>query len=191
MFSLRVDDEVALELAEEHHAEAIYALVERNRDHLRPWMPWADVTTSPADSLAYLRFVRAEYVAGKQFHCNVVYRGEIVGGSGMRLDRSHDACEIGYWLDKDATGKGIVTRTSRALTAAAFERLGMHRVSIRAGVENVRSRAVPERLGFTFEGVLRENERVGDRYVSLAVYSMLSAEWAGAGTLAGNDAGAS
>jgi ribosomal-protein-serine acetyltransferase len=188
MFALRVDDEVAIELAEEHHAQAIYDLVDRNRDRLRPWMPWVDATVSPDDTLAFLRFARNEYAAGKQFHGNLRYRGAVVGGMGLRFDRPHDACELGYWIDGAAEGKGVVTRAARALTAAAFDEWRLHRVCIRAGVENVRSRAVPERLGFTFEGVLRENEKVGDRYVSLATYSMLAGEW-DAGTLRGNGAG--
>lgn len=177
MFSLRIDDEVSLELAEEHHAQAIFDLTDRNRDHLAPWMPWVATTTTVADTMGFLTFIRGEYGAGRAFHCNVVYGGAIVGGIGLRLDRTNRSCELGYWIDEGHTGRGIVTRATRGLTAAAFEQLGMNRVCIRAGVENVRSRAVPERLGFTFEGVLRASEKVGDRYVDHACYSMLAAEW--------------
>ncbi|MDQ1712478.1 MAG: ribosomal-protein-serine acetyltransferase [Frankiaceae bacterium] len=189
MFSLRVDGEVSLELAEERDAQALFDLTDRNREHLRPWMPWVDGTLTVADSLAFLRFARGEYAAGRGLHCGLRFDGVMVGTIGTRIDVPHDACEIGYWIDRDMTGRGIVTRAARALTTAAFDELGMHRVSIRAGVENVRSRAVPERLGFTFEGVLRDAERVGDRYLSLATYSVLADEWR-AGTLRPNDAGA-
>jgi ribosomal-protein-serine acetyltransferase len=180
MFTLTVDDEVTLELAEEHHAQAIFDLVDRNRDHLRPWMPWVDPTVTVADTLAFLRFVRKEYAEGKQFHANVRHRGDLVGGMGLRFDRNHDSSELGYWVGADHQGHGIVTRAARALTGAALGEFGMHRVCIRAGVENVRSRAVPERLGYTFEGVLRDQEKIGDRYVSLATYSVLAGEWPGA-----------
>jgi ribosomal-protein-serine acetyltransferase len=184
MFSLTVDDEVALELAEEHHAQAIFDLTDCNRDHLRPWMPWVDPTVTVADTLAFLRFVRGEYAAGRQLHCNVVYRGSIVGGAGLRIDRNNLATELGYWIDRDHEGRGIVTRAARALTTAALGDLGLNRVVIRAGVENVRSRAIPERLGYTLEGVLRANEKIGDRFVDHATYSMLAGEW-DPGTLPG------
>ena len=177
MFALKVDDEIELELAEEHHAREIFELTDRNREHLAPWMPWVATTVTVDDTMGFLRFARAEYVAGKQFHCNLRYQGAIAGGIGLRLDRSHDACELGYWIDAGLVGRGIVTRAARALTAAAFEHLSMHRVCIRAAEQNVRSRAVAERLGYTFEGVLRDNERVGDRYLTLASYSMLAHEW--------------
>src|SRR4051812_41393025 len=117
-------------------------------------MPWVDITVTVADTLAFLRFARGEYAAGRQFHCNLRYRDTIVGGMGMRLNRNNDSGEIGYWLDRGHTGRGIVTRAARALTTAAFDRLRLHRVTIRAGVDNTASRAVAERLGYTFEGVL-------------------------------------
>jgi len=180
MFALVADDEVSLELAEERDAEAIFAVVDANRDHLRPWMPWVDGTVTAADTLGFLRFVRGEYAAGRAFHCNLKYRGAICGGIGLnRIDRAHDKADLGYWVAADLQGRGIVTRATRALTAAAFRDLGLHRVSIRAGVENVRSRAVPERLGFVFEGVLRGHEKVGDRYLDHASYSAIADEWQG------------
>jgi ribosomal-protein-serine acetyltransferase len=51
-------------------------------------------------------------------------------------------------------------------------------VEIRCGVDNARSRAIPERLGFREEGELLEAERVGDRWVDLSLYAMLAADWA-------------
>lgn len=177
MFALRADDDVVIELAEEHHAEELFALVDRNRDHLRPWMPWVDATVTPADSLAFLRFVRAEYAAGRQFHANLRYGGALVGGIGMRFNQPNLKAEIGYWLDAGHVGRGIVTRATRALTSVAFSELGFRRVSILAAVDNVRSRAVPERLGFAYEGVLRSNEVVGGRSLDHAMYAVLADEW--------------
>jgi ribosomal-protein-serine acetyltransferase len=180
MFALVADDEVSLELAEERDAAAIFALVDANRDHLRPWMPWVDGTVTVADTAAFLRFVRGEYGAGRAFHCNLMYRGTICGGIGLnRIDRAHDKADLGYWVGADHQGLGIVTRATRALTTAAFRDLGLYRVAIQAAVDNVRSRAVPERLGFAFEGVLRGNEKVGDRYLDHATYAALADEWQG------------
>lgn len=179
MFSLRADDEVEIELAEEHHAQVIFDLTDANRDHLGPWMPWVPATVTVADTLSFLRFVRAEYAAGRQFHTNLRYRGEVAGGMGLRINRPNLTSEIGYWIAAGYEGRGIVTRGARALTTAAFDSLGLNRVEIRAGTENVRSRAVPERLGFAFEGVLRAHEKVGDRFLDHAVYSMLAADWPG------------
>ena len=70
-----------------------------------------------------------------------------------------------------------MTLAVRALVEHAFRGLRVHRVEIRAAVDNVRSRAIPERLGFTNEGVLRGAQRFPDRYEDLVVYSLLAPEW--------------
>jgi ribosomal-protein-serine acetyltransferase len=71
-----------------------------------------------------------------------------------------------------------MTRAVRALLDHGFEAWGLNRVEIHCGVDNARSRAIPERLGFREEGELLEAERVGDRWVDLSVYAMLAADWA-------------
>lgn len=177
MFTLRADDEVEIELAEDHHAQATFDLVDRNREHLAPWMPWVAGTVTVADTKAFLTFVRGEYAAGRQLHANLRYRGEHVGAIGLRTNHANRHAEMGYWLSADREGRGIVTRAARALTTAAFTHLGMNRVEIRAGTGNVRSRAIPERLGYAFEGIARQYEQVGDAFLDHAVYSMLNADW--------------
>ena len=69
------------------------------------------------------------------------------------------AGELGYWIRANHEGRGHITRACRALIDIGFEELGLHRIEIRAGLENARSRAVPERLGFTYEGIEREGSR--------------------------------
>jgi ribosomal-protein-serine acetyltransferase len=70
-----------------------------------------------------------------------------------------------------------MTRSVSAVLDLAFGRYGMHRVEIRAAPGNVRSRAIPERLGFTEEGLCREVEWLYDHFVDHVVYGMLAREW--------------
>ncbi len=70
-----------------------------------------------------------------------------------------------------------MTGATRAMTQHALVDLGLNRVEIRAAVENKKSRAIPERLGFLFEGVERDGEWLYDHFVDLAVYGMLAADW--------------
>ena len=90
------------------------------------------------------------------------------------VNRQHRSTSIGYWLDEREQGKGIMTRAVRALVDHALGPWGLHRVEIRAAPENLRSRAIPERLGFEQEGVLKEAERVGDRYLDSVVYGIVA-----------------
>lgn len=69
-----------------------------------------------------------------------------------------------------------MTRACEALVNFSLRDLGLHRVEIRCAEENVKSRAIPERLGFVKEGFLREVEWLHDHYVDHVVYSKLSGE---------------
>jgi ribosomal-protein-serine acetyltransferase len=93
-----------------------------------------------------------------------------------RIDWVNRSVELGYWLAADAQGSGIMTAAAAALTRHAFEALGLERVQICAAVGNARSRALIERLGFTYEGVARAHYRIGDGWHDDAVYSMLAGE---------------
>jgi ribosomal-protein-serine acetyltransferase len=165
-----------LRLFEDGDAEELYAVVDANRAYLAQWMPWAQ-----DDDLEKVRdFIRASRQLGDNegFSVAMVEEGRIVGTAGFhRLDWRSRLTSVGYWIAETSQGRGTVTLTVSALLDHAFSTWKLNRVEIRAAVENARSRAIPERLGFTQEGVLRQAERVGDRYVDHVVYAMLASEW--------------
>ncbi|WP_145453304.1 GNAT family N-acetyltransferase, partial [Staphylococcus epidermidis] len=91
------------------------------------------------------------------------YKDKIVGVAGFNeFDWNNRSGSIGYWLDKHYTGKGIIIRSVGALTNFAFTELKLNRVEIRAAKENLKSRAIAEKLGFRMEGCIREAEWLYD-----------------------------
>jgi ribosomal-protein-serine acetyltransferase len=180
---------LSLRPVEEADARELYAVVEANRECLARWMPWAAGQTL-ADTAEFIRRAREQLANDEGFQAVVLQDERIVGTAGFHgLSRQHGSSSLGYWLAAAAQGRGTMTRVVRALVGHAFGTWELHRVEIRAGVENARSRAIPERLGFSEEGVLREAERVGDRYVDLVLYAMLARDWSGPGAGAGGEAG--
>ena len=177
MFSLRVDDEVEIRLLEERHAEEVYALVDANREHLRPWLPWVDGTRTAEDTGAFIRTALEGFAAGREYAASLRYRGQLAGGIGLDVNVQMRHGEIGYWVARPFVGRGIVTRAARGLTTAAFADLGLNRVQILFATHNVRSCAVPQRLGFREEGTLREFERVGERFHDIRVFAVLARDW--------------
>jgi ribosomal-protein-serine acetyltransferase len=178
MFTHRLDDHRWLRLTQESDAEEMYELTVANRDMLAEWMPWAAEATLET-TRDFIRMSVKRYADNDGFNATIVEDDRIVGSIGYPVvNRMHRACEIGYWLGQEAQGRGTITLAARALIDNAFGAWELHRVVIKAGTENARSRAVPERLGFTQEGVEREAERFGDgRYIDHAVYSLLATEW--------------
>ena len=155
--------------------EQLWAVVQAERDHLAPWMPWIEATRTVEDQAAWLRTVvdRADSLGG----CGVFVAGHLAGACDLTWDPFRISGDIGYWLRASFEGRGLITRSARAITDVAFAQVGLNRVVIRAGVENERSRAIAERLGFTSEGIARGEGRGSGGFYDLVVYAMLADEW--------------
>jgi ribosomal-protein-serine acetyltransferase len=178
MFPARLRDNACLELLELRHADELYAVTDKNRQHLREWLPWLDNTRSAEDTKAFIRLTRKQLADDNGFQTVIRYRGALVGVIGHhRVDRANRATSLGYWLAPDAQRQGIMTDACRMYIEHAFQTMGLHRVEIRCAVENRRSRALPERLGFRAEGTIRHGEWLYDRYVDHVLYGLLAEEW--------------
>lgn len=161
-------------------AKTLFPLVEANRERLRRWLPWVDSNRSALDSRAFILRVQAHARAGIGQSFGLWWKGALVGTAGfVWIDAANRCAAIGYWLSREAEGHGLMTAAVTALLRHGFRTLEFHRIEIRVGVRNRRSRAIPERLGFRHEGTLRQVERLGDRFVDHAVYGMLASEWRG------------
>jgi ribosomal-protein-serine acetyltransferase len=173
-----VDEEVELRIVADDDAAAIFALTNRNRAYLRRWLPWVDNTRSVADTRAFIERSGEQVLRGQGFQSCILYRGELVGVIGfVYVDVANGRAELGYWISEAAQGRGIMTRACGALVRFAFESLGLNRVEIRVDVDNRKSRAVPERLGFVQEAVLREAAVTYERYIDVVMYALLRRSW--------------
>jgi ribosomal-protein-serine acetyltransferase len=180
---MQVDDEIFLRLHEERGVEELFRLVDENRAHLRGWLAWVDATKTAEDTRNHVREMLLQLAEGRAYGFGILYRGELVGAIGLHVAQEAKEAEVGYWLTEQAQGRGIVSRATKALVRFSFEDLGMNRVVVHCASENARSRAVPERLGFSLEGSLREREVIPGRVPrDQLVYSLLRSEWFGAWT---------
>ncbi|HED64318.1 MAG TPA: N-acetyltransferase [Planctomycetes bacterium] len=156
-------------------------VLNRNAAHLGPWMPWAqDLPRSASTNREFLESVAADR-ANDTDHGFALRRadtGELVGATGLHRRVGPGGIEIGYWLDSGHTGRGLVTEAAAIATAAGFEHFGAMRMEIHVAPDNARSLRVPERLGYTREGLLRARSpwpRGGWR--DKVVHSLLASEF--------------
>jgi ribosomal-protein-serine acetyltransferase len=158
-------------------ADEMTAVVAANREHLAPWMPWAE-SYGFEDCVAYLERKRAQIESNDGFEGAIVLDGRIVGVAGFHaVDWVNRSSSIGYWLTSEVVGRGLMSGAVRALLEHAFGVWDLHRVTIEAVVDNGRSRAIPERLGFREEALLREAKLIRGRYDDAVLYAMLASEW--------------
>jgi ribosomal-protein-serine acetyltransferase len=180
MFQLRVDDEIALVLAEERHAQVMAELITRNQRRLARWEPWAEQPTTVEGTRAYIRAALEDFLKGRQVSTIIAVDNgrRFIGRCGLRINPYANSGDIGYWIDADYEGRGITRRASEALISSGFEELGLKRVDLRTSVANTRSRGLAERLGFAYEGILPGALRFAKRTEDLALYFVTAEKWA-------------
>lgn len=177
MFSRQITIDAELRLIEARHCEEVFAMVEKNRAHLRRWMPWVDGSKSVEDIRKWQQTGAEQFAKNNGFHAGIWHREKFVGTIGFHaMDWTHRKTSIGYWLDESSQGMGLMTAACRAMTRHALGELKLNRVEIRCAVGNGRSRGIPKRLGFTEEGRLREVEWLYDHFEDHIVYSLLAGE---------------
>ncbi|HUF04424.1 MAG TPA: GNAT family protein [Aridibacter sp.] len=175
---LEADAGLEMRPVSEDNLEELCELVRRNFDHLHEWMPWAVEGYSIRHARSFILKSNRDFAAREGMNFHILEDGNLVGGAGLNfIDKANRGTEIGYWLGEDYTGRGIVTKCAKRLTDFAFDDLRMHRMNIRCASGNIKSRAIPERLGFKEEGTIRDAEWLHDRFVDLVVYGMLEREW--------------
>jgi len=183
MFTLKVDNEVCLKLIQVHDSVKLFQLVEENREHLREWLPWVDNITAPFQYEAIIPMWLQQFAENNGFYAGILFKGELVGSIAFQqIDWHNRFTSMGYYLIQKAEGHGIMTRSVQALLNYAFFHLGLNRVEIRCGEKNVKSRMIPERLGFVKEGKIRDGELLNGRFHDLILYSMLARDWNQTGT---------
>jgi ribosomal-protein-serine acetyltransferase len=179
-----IDRSTSLRVLHEDDAAELFELTDENRAHLRRWLPWLDVVTREADTRAYLRATMKQRKEGRGPVFGILHDRRLAGVVGfLPLDRVNRFGEIGYWLAENKQGHGIMTECCRFVVRYGFLTLDLNRIQIAAATENRQSRAIPERLKFKLEGVLRARENLYGTFVDHAVYSLLRSEFDAANQL--------
>ena len=159
-------------------ADELFTVCDTNRKFLREWLPWLDRTRAVSDTRGFIENALRQRDNNQGFQALILVRGKIAGLVGYhRIDWTNRHTSLGYWLAESFQGRGLMTRSCQVLVDHAFAALNLHRIAIACAPGNTRSRAIPQRLGFTFEGVLRANEWLYDHYVDHEIYSQLQSEW--------------
>ncbi|HMJ09259.1 MAG TPA: GNAT family protein [Pyrinomonadaceae bacterium] len=178
MLSVQIDENITLELPQPHHAEEVAAVVRENLERLKIWMPWAVDDYSVESARFFIQNNLKSLSENGSFGLLIKFDGRLAGSIGFHdLDKVNRSAHIGYWIAKDFEGRGIMTRCCRVLIGHLFHDFDLNRVQINCNVENTRSRAIPERLGFKLEGVHRQVEWLNGQFGDWAVYAMLQKEW--------------
>jgi RimJ/RimL family protein N-acetyltransferase len=132
-------------------ADELARAVRASLEHLKPWMPWADANSASVDfQRQRLQGVVEQFARGEEYQYGLFDPDEtrVLGSFGLMTRRGRGTLEIGYWVHVDAIGRGHATRATAALTDVALQQPRVGHVLIYTDVANLRSAAIPRKLGF-------------------------------------------
>lgn len=178
MQPIRVSDDCILTPLAAEDANELFGVTDASRQYLRHWLPWLDSIKRVEDTRAFIRAAQAQAAHNNGAQLAIREGGRILGVVGHhQIDWRNRLTSLGYWVAEEHQGRGIVTAACRALVTHAFDHARLNRVEIRCAVGNHKSRAIPRRLKFAEEGLIRDAEWLYDHFVDHVVYAMLAREW--------------
>jgi ribosomal-protein-serine acetyltransferase len=178
MFSHKVNEQTELRLIDRQHAGGLFEVIDSNREHLRRWQPQLDLLRSAGDVDRAITVWQQQFAINRAIYAGIWFNGRFCGMiNHLGVDWLNRCAVLSYWLDAGHQGKGIMTACCRAFIAHGFNTWKLNRFTIECATENMRSRKIPERLGFTLEGIVRKIEWLHDHFADHAIYGLLHSEF--------------
>jgi ribosomal-protein-serine acetyltransferase len=160
-------------------APLMFSYIERDRNKLRKFLPWVDKIKSIKDEVNYIKDSQKKWKTRFLFDFGLFRKKDnaYMGNLGVHTIKwDEDCCELGYWILSSFEGQGYMSEAVCSLEKEIFK-LGFNRVEIRCSPNNNRSKNIPKRLGYRYEGTLRKNRKENKGYVNSMVFGKLKSEW--------------
>ncbi|MDR6227459.1 GNAT family N-acetyltransferase [Desmospora profundinema] len=178
MLVLQGSSGLLLILFQQKHTGSLYRLIETSRHHLEPWLPWIGKIRSPQDVEQYITRSLLAYSAGRQVHFGIWHNSLLAGSVTVeRLDFDHRSAELGYWLGTPHTGNGWMVHSVSRVIQYLFDDQQLNRVEIRCETGNTASAQVARRIGFQWEGTMRQAVRKGGGFADIHIFGLLRSQW--------------
>lgn len=160
--------------------DPLFRIIRDSREHLEKWLPWVDFIQSIEDE----RHIVEQWIYDMQIrtalHLTIRSGDEVIGMvSTGQIDWTNQRTSIGYWIKRQSIRQNYATEATAILLTYLFSNLRLHRVFIQAATDNEGSNGVIKKLGFKIEGILRENERVKNRFLNHNIYGMTESDFEG------------
>jgi [ribosomal protein S5]-alanine N-acetyltransferase len=139
-----------------------------------------DYHKSIDDSIGFLKFMIDKYERHQECNWGIVYKenNKLIGTCGfVYWSPEHNRAEIGYALSRLYWNKGVMTEAMTPLMKFGFETMQLNRLEARCNIDNIGSERVMQKLGMSYEGVIREQLLIKGKFESVKLYSILKREY--------------
>lgn len=157
----------------------LWLAVNGSRAFLQRWLPWVQFHTDPAASVRFAEACANDWDQCRAMRFVIRERAHrtLTGVVGLEsMVHMHRSCELGYWLRKEATKRGLMSEAGKAVVDFAFQHLGAHRIRVAAATDNHASLQVIGRIGFRFEGIARQAEWCDGRWLDHATFGLVASD---------------
>ncbi|MFG1603891.1 GNAT family N-acetyltransferase [Actinoplanes sp. NPDC049265] len=178
MYAVDLGEGAQLRPLEPWQAEEFLTHIDRARDFVDPWIPWATRSTDLDSARATLQRWADQQARDEGRIFGIWLDGTLSGGVMLfNVELDAGQFEIGCWLEPAAAGRGLVTRAVGRLLDYAFDERGWHRGYWKCRTDNEASSAVARRLGLRLEGTLRDAYFYRDVHHDTEIWAVLATEW--------------
>ncbi|SES66771.1 ribosomal-protein-serine acetyltransferase [Oceanobacillus limi] len=178
MYKALINQNTYLAILEPRHANDLFQIVDKSRDSISQWLNFPQKTNCVEDSALFIEKSLTRLSEHNGYWAGIWYKEELAGSVGyLYIDWKIGKTEIGYWLGDDFKGKGLALQAAKMMINHAFHDLDLNKVEIKVATNNNKSRAIPEKLGFQTEGIIRNDEFLNGVYHDRVIYGLLKEEW--------------
>lgn len=174
MDMIKITESLYLDLLNESHAENLFQLVQKNRDHLGKWLGWVAKTKSVSDSLKFIQESCKKFEKKSVFTFGIFWNGQQVGMiDAHAIDLLNRKAVLGYWLAADFCGEGLLSQAILVFLQWLKETHLLHRIEIHMAVGNNKSENVAKRLDFVREGTMKDAEYLNGIFHDQYLYAKI------------------
>lgn len=169
---IKVNDQITLKQLRKKDATKLFAISKANQEELKKWLSWAsDITLK--NTKQFIEESLEKFKRKKSSDFGIFYKKELVGLiSLIHYNLATKEVGLNYWLSKDYSGKGIITKSCGVLIDYCFNKLNFEEVFIEFFPDNKKSHAVAERLGFELDEFTTKARIINDKRSFYICYSL-------------------
>lgn len=175
-----VTDRLVLRIPQLGEGKEVNEAIRESIEELKPWLDFAREVPTIEDTEKDIRKAHSQFLLREnlRFHIYQKEDKQFIGSVGFdHIKWNIPKMEIAYWMRTSAGGKGYMTEAVKAASDFAFQELKANRVEIRVATKNAASRKIPEKLGYTLEGILKNDDKHSDGYLmDMCVYAKVPKE---------------
>jgi ribosomal-protein-serine acetyltransferase len=171
MVHVEVDQNLTLEIIVPADKIAIYNLVNKNREYIGSFLPWVEATKDETDILNFIKNSCDQLKEMTGVNYKILMDNEIIGAIGFFINNIRTKTfEIGYWIDKDKSGKGIVTKLIPFIENICFQYFEAQKIEIRCAIQNIGSNRIAHKCNYSLEGTLKNADIINGKLLHYNIY---------------------